>query len=86
MISMGMNVAVGVFLILAPQLLKYQDTASGSFDRVMGSMLIAFALLAIWEVMSPFRWLCAAAGFLLLFSPAWIAIESESSWSSASAM
>ena len=79
MISMSINVAVGVWLIFAPQLCKYQESAAGSFDRVMGAMLVAFAMLAMWEVMAPLRWLCAASGLLLLFSPAWIPIENESS-------
>ncbi len=78
MIPMLMNVALGIWLILAPAFLLYEDSRAANFDRAIGPLIAAIATVCLWEVMSPVRWLCALAGLILLFSPIWLGHESES--------
>jgi hypothetical protein len=59
---------LGIWLMLAPSLLHYDATASIS-DRVAGPLIAATAIIAIWEVTRPLRWLGIVFGLWLLLAP-----------------
>ena len=59
---------LGIWLMLAPSLLHYDGHASIS-DRVVGPLIAATAIIAIWEVTRPLRWLGILFGLWLLFAP-----------------
>ncbi len=72
MISALLLVGLGIWLILAPTNLGYADSTSGAFSALAGSLLAACATLAVSEVLSSFRWLCALIAIGILFSPGWL--------------
>ncbi len=59
---------LGIWLMVAPSLLHYDGHASLS-DHVVGSLIAATAIIAIWEVTRPLRWLGIIFGLWLLFAP-----------------
>ena len=69
MIGMMINALLGVFIVLAPSVLHYFDLPVARLDSILGSLVIAFSVLAIWEVMSAVRWVCLFLGFCVLLTP-----------------
>ncbi|HET7622298.1 MAG TPA: hypothetical protein VFK39_10380 [Gemmatimonadaceae bacterium] len=59
---------LGIWLMVAPSVLHYDATASIS-DRVLGPLIAATAIIAIWEVTRPLRWLGILFGLWLLIAP-----------------
>jgi hypothetical protein len=66
------NVALGLWLMFAPEVLGYWTTAPapGQNDRVVGPLVISFAIAAIWPEVRPLRRLNTLAGAWLAISPA----------------
>lgn len=64
------NIALGVWLMAAPAVLGYAGRA-GINDRIVGPVTIAFAVVAIWEVVRPLRRVNLLLGLWLLLAP-WV--------------
>lgn len=64
-----LSALLGVWLMAAPAILGYSGAASIS-DRVVGPLVAATAIIAIWEVTRPIRWLGVPLGLWLLVAPA----------------
>lgn len=59
---------LGIWLMAAPALLHYSGAASVS-DRIVGPLGAATAIIAIWEVTRPLRWVGVPLGLWLLLAP-----------------
>lgn len=59
---------LGVWLMLAPTILEDAGPAAVS-DRIVGPLVIAFAVIAVWDVTRPVRWLHLPLGLWLLAEP-----------------
>ncbi|HEU4586171.1 MAG TPA: hypothetical protein VFR95_10495 [Gemmatimonadaceae bacterium] len=59
---------LGIWLMLAPSLLHYGGRASLN-DHIVGPLVAATAIIAIWEATRPLRWLGILFGLWLLFVP-----------------
>jgi hypothetical protein len=66
----GLGVVLGLWLMAAPELLGYRDPASTS-DRLIGPLVAAFSIIALWEVTRGLRWLTLPLGAWLVVAP-WI--------------
>jgi hypothetical protein len=64
-----LSALLGIWLMVAPSLLHYDGHASIS-DRIVGPLIAATAIIAIWKVTRPLRWLGILFGLWLLFAPA----------------
>lgn len=64
------NVAIGVWLMAAPDVLGYAGLAA-DHDRIVGPVVATFACVAIWEVTRPLRWANLPIGLWLLLAP-WV--------------
>ncbi len=62
------NAALGVWLMAAPAVLGYDGVASTN-HRIVGPIVAAFAIIAIWEVTRALRWINAALGAWLVVAP-----------------
>lgn len=62
------NVGLGLWLMAAPALIGYGDPARTN-DRIVGPLVASFAVISIWEVTRPIRWVNVALGMLLLIVP-----------------
>ncbi len=61
------NVALGVWLIIAPDILSYSGGLS-VFHRIVGPLAIGAAATAAREATRPLRWVNVGLGFLLILS------------------
>ena len=59
---------LGIWLMVAPALLGYRGVASIS-DHIVGPLVAATAIIAIWEVTRQLRWLGIPLGLWLLLAP-----------------
>ena len=77
MIPMIVNAVCGSGLILAPQLFLSTSTSpwcsAALCSRWIGCLLVAVSALAIWDVLSSLRWVCAFIGFCLVVPIVWMA-------------
>lgn len=64
------NAILGVWLMAAPAVLGYGEPARTS-DRIAGPIAAAVAVIAIWEVTRPLRWVNLVIGLWLLAAP-WV--------------
>ncbi len=64
------SAALGIWLMLAPAVLGYGGDAR-THDRIVGPLVTAFAIVAIWEVMRPLRRVNQGLGVWLLAAP-WV--------------
>jgi hypothetical protein len=62
---------LGMWLMAAPSVLGYADSAAQTSDRITGPIVVGFAFVAIWQLMRPLRWIGLIAGVWLLAAP-WI--------------
>jgi hypothetical protein len=60
--------AAGVWLMAAPSVLGYDDTAATS-DRIAGPVMAAVAFLAIFSITRGLRWLNLVVGAWLVLAP-----------------
>lgn len=63
-----LGVMLGVWLMVAPAVLDYAGPARVN-DRIVGPLVVAFAFVAIWEVVRPLRWVNLALGLWLVVAP-----------------
>lgn len=59
---------LGLWLMAAPAILGYGGPARTS-DRIVGPLIVSFALIAAWEVTRPVRRVTLALGLWLLAAP-----------------
>lgn len=59
---------LGIWLMVAPSLLHYDGRAAVS-DHVLDPLTAATAIVAIWQVTRPLRWLGVIFGVWLLLAP-----------------
>lgn len=67
---------LGIWLMVAPSVLHYDGHASIS-DRIAGPLIAATAIIAIWEITRPLRWLGIPFGLWLLLAPAFFSFPSH---------
>ena len=53
----------------APAVLGYEGTTADTNDRIAGPLAATFAIIAIWEVTRPLRWLNLVLGLWMLAAP-----------------
>jgi hypothetical protein len=62
------NVAIGVWLMAAPDALSYAGLAD-DHDRVVGPVIATFACVAIWDATRPLRWVNFVIALWMLLAP-----------------
>jgi hypothetical protein len=62
------SACLGVWLMAAPTVLEYGAPAA-TVDRVLGPLIVSFALIAMWEVTRNLRFLNLACAASLLVAP-----------------
>jgi hypothetical protein len=62
--------ALGLWLMAAPDMLGYGGIAADN-DHVVGPLAVSFAVIAIWQVTRPARWLNLFLGAWLVIAP-WV--------------
>ncbi|HET7551088.1 MAG TPA: hypothetical protein VFK04_07345 [Gemmatimonadaceae bacterium] len=67
---------LGIWLMVAPSVLHYDGRASIN-DHIVGPLIAATAIIAIWEITRPLRWLGIVFGTWLVFAPAFFRFPSE---------
>ena len=65
-----MNAVLGIWLMAAPTVLHY-DGALQVNDRIVGPLAAACAIVALWPVTRPVRWVNVALGMWLIIAP-WV--------------
>jgi len=68
MVFQLINVALGLWIMIAPATLNYGRPASTS-DFIVGPLVASFACIALWEATRPVRWLNLPLGLWLAASP-----------------
>ena len=64
------NIAIGVWLMAAPGVLRYGGVPA-DHDRVVGPILASLACIAIWESTRSLRWINLLIGLWMLLAP-WV--------------
>lgn len=82
MISRIVTAASGLWLMLAPAVIGYGGAAENN-DRLIGPIIAALALVAIWEVVRPVRWAVIPFGAWMLFAPLVLDYPGATAWFSA---
>jgi len=59
---------IGVWLMVAPEVLGYRGPARIN-DQTCGPLILTFAIIAFWEATRGVRWLNLALGFWLMLAP-----------------
>lgn len=62
------NVAVGLWLMAAPEVLSYGGAAKTS-DHIAGPLIATFATIALWQVTRALRWANLPLSLWLLAAP-----------------
>ncbi len=68
MIPRLFSLLTGVWLMAAPAILGYGGPAWIN-DRICGPLIASFAIIAIWEVTRPLRWMNVIFAFWLMLAP-----------------
>lgn len=65
------NVALGLWLMLAPAVLGYATTApvASASDRIIGPLVVSAAIVSIWPELRPLRWVTVVLGALAVVAP-----------------
>lgn len=63
---------IGVWLMAAPDVLGYDNTAAENADRIVGPIVATFGCVAIWEVTRACRWINLVLGVWLVLAPLFI--------------
>ncbi len=64
------NTALGIWLMVAPDLLAYGESGTDN-GHIVGPIIIMFSFVACWEVTRPLRLVNLVSGVWLLVSP-WV--------------
>lgn len=62
------NIALGVWLMAAPDVFEYGDPARTN-DQVVGPLVVSVAIMAIREVLRPLRWVNLVLRHWLVVAP-----------------
>lgn len=62
------NTLLGLWLMAAPDALGYGRPASTS-DRIVGPLVVTFAITALWGATRPLRWVNLPLGLWLIIAP-----------------
>lgn len=73
--------AVGIWLMAAPAALDYGEPAS-NVDRILGPLAAAAAIIAVWEVTRPVRWVNVVIGLILVTAPWLLRYPAPALWNS----
>ena len=62
------NAGLGIWLMAAPSILGYGEPARTN-EHIVGPLVATFAIIAVWEVTRPLRWVNLLLGVWLLIVP-----------------
>ena len=68
----------------SPAVLNYADPARAN-DRLIGPIVASLAIIAMWEIARPLRWINVALGGWLLIAPWVLGHASDARWNSLAA-
>lgn len=74
----------GIWLTASPAVLDYADPARAN-DRIIGPIVASMAIIAIWEIGRPLRWVNVILGAWLLIAPGLLGHPPEARWNSLAA-
>jgi hypothetical protein len=74
----------GIWLMASPALLDYADPARAN-DRIIGPVVASMAIIAIWELTRPVRWVNVILGAWLLIAPWLLGHAADARWNSLAA-
>ncbi len=67
------NTILGLFLMAAPAIFGYTNSVAATNQRIIGPIVVSFAVIAIWEETRPARKVNLLMGIALVLSPLLIA-------------
>jgi SPW repeat-containing protein len=71
----------GIWLMMSPAVLAYADPARAN-DRIIGPIVVSLAIIAMWEISRPLRWVNVLLGTWLLIAPWLLAYPPSGRWNS----
>ena len=71
----------GIWLMASPAVLGYADPARAN-DRIIGPIVASLAIIAMWEIARPLRWINVLLGAWLLVTPWLLGHPSHARWNS----
>jgi hypothetical protein len=77
-------VLAGIWLMASPAVLNYADPARAN-DRLIGPIVASLAIIAMWEIARPLRWINVAVGGWLLIAPWVLGHAPDARWNSLAA-
>lgn len=63
------SAALGIWLMASPSILNYTGGAAAIDHRIVGPLVVSFAVIAWWEITRPARWVNLPLGLWLIISP-----------------
>ena len=73
------NIAIGIWLMAAPAILRY-DGLAADHDRIVGPIIASLACIAIWETTRGLRWLNLLIGAWMLLAPWVLSFPADATW------
>ena len=74
----------GIWLMASPAVLDYANPARAN-DRIIGPIVASMAIIAIWEISRPLRWVNVILGAWLMIAPWLLGHPPEARWNSLAA-
>ena len=71
----------GIWLMASPAVLDYADPARAN-DRIIGPIVASLAIIALWEIARPLRWVNVILGAWLRIVPWLLGHTSDARWNS----
>jgi hypothetical protein len=71
----------GIWLMMSPAVLEYADPGRAN-DRIIGPIVASLAIIAMWEISRPLRWVNVFLGSWLLIAPWLLAYPPGERWNS----
>ena len=75
---------VGIWLMASPAVLNYADPARAN-DQLIGPIVASLAIIAMWEIARPLRWINVVLGGWLLIAPWVLGHAPDARWNSLAA-
>lgn len=66
----AINIAIGIWLMAAPDVLRYGGVPA-DHGRIVGPVIASLACIAMWEVTRSLRWINLLIGLWMLLAP-WV--------------